>query len=49
LHINLNKYEFYIKRVSFLSYIISLEGISINLKRIIIIVNSKTPTSVYNI
>ncbi|EGZ69822.1 hypothetical protein NEUTE2DRAFT_70559, partial [Neurospora tetrasperma FGSC 2509] len=39
LYINLGKYEFYMKRVLFLYYIVSPEGISIDPKRVIIIVD----------
>ncbi|KAL0470275.1 hypothetical protein QR685DRAFT_442022, partial [Neurospora intermedia] len=47
-YIDLSKYEFYIKRVLFLGYIISLEGILINLERIVII-KEEAVISVYNI
>ncbi|KHE79457.1 hypothetical protein GE21DRAFT_1220852, partial [Neurospora crassa] len=37
LYINLNKYKFNTKRVSFLKYIVSPEGVLIDLERVIVI------------
>ncbi|KHE78504.1 hypothetical protein GE21DRAFT_1223160, partial [Neurospora crassa] len=48
-YINLNKYEFYIKRVSFLKYIISPEGVLIDLERVIVITEWEVLVNIYNI
>lgn len=39
LYINLKKYKFYIIRILFLNYIVSLENISINPERVAVITN----------
>ncbi len=47
--INLNKYEFYIQKVFFLSFVISLEDISIKTNCIQAILQWPIPRNIYNI